>query len=186
MYRITYFYCDFRDSRKQDISGLLASLLAQFSAKSDPFCDILSDLYSKCDAGSWQPNDDERRECLEMILKTKGQPPIFIIIDANDKCSNTSELISPRDWVLDLVESLLGLQLPNLRICLTSRPEADIRASLEPLASHSISLHDQTGQMDDIANYVCFVIHSDRNMRKWRAEDRKLVAETLSRKADGM
>ena len=121
-----------------------------------------------------------------MILKTEGQPPIFIIIDAVDECSNTSELMSPRDRVLNLVEDLIELHLPNLRVCLTSRPEADIRASLESLASHTVSLHDQSGQMGDIADYVSFVVHSDRNMRRWRAEDKKLVFETLSGKADGM
>ena len=184
---MTYFYCDFKDTKKQDVTGLLASFLAQLSAKSDPCCDVVAALYSKYDAGSRQPNEDAFIECLENILRIEGQPPIYLIVDAIDECPNTSDdIVSPRDRVLFLVENLIALHLPNLRICLTSRPEADIRASLEPLASHIISLHDQSGQKDDIAAYVSFVVHSDRNMRKWRAEDKKLVTGTLSQKADGM
>jgi hypothetical protein len=183
---MTYFYCDFKDPKKQDVGSLLASLLAQLSAKSNPCYKILSALYSKYDAGSRQPNKDALTGCLENILKIEAQPPIYIIIDAVDECPNTSDVVSPRDRVLQLVEKLIALHLPNLRICLTSRPEADIRASLESLASHSLSLHDQTGQQNDIADYIRFVVHSDRNMRKWRAEDQKLVIETLSQKADGM
>ena len=184
---MTYFYCDFKDAKKQDVRYLLSSLLAQLSAKSDACYEMLAALYSKYDAGLRQPNKDALTECLENILKMGGQPPIYLIIDAVDECPiTTSDVVSPRDRVLELMEKLVALHLPNLRICVTSRPEADIRASLESLVSHSISLHDQSGQKDDIASYVRFVVHSDRNMRKWRPEDKKLVIETLSRRAEGM
>ena len=183
---MTYFYCDFRDPRKQDVSGLLASLLAQLSTKSDPCHEILSALYSKYDAGSRQPNEDAFTECLKNVLKIEGLPPTYIIIDAVDECPIPSDVESPRDRVLALLEKLAALRLSNARICVTSRPEADIRASLGPIASHSISLHDQTGQKDDITGYVSFIVHTDRNMRRWREEDKQLVIETLSQKADGM
>jgi len=153
---MTYFYCDFRDPKKQDVSYLLASLLAQLSAKSDPCYNILSALYSKYDGGSRQPNEDAVTECLKSILKIEGQPPIYIIIDAVDECPISSDVESPRDRVLALVENLAALRLSNFRICLTSRPEADIRASLESITSHSISLHDESGQKNDISDYVSF------------------------------
>ena len=185
---MSYFYCDFRDPKKQEVRYLLSSLLAQLSAKSDPCYEILSALYSKYDAGSRQPSKDAVTGCLENILKIGEQPPIYLIIDAVDECPDTSssDLVSPRDRVLELVEKLIALHLPNLRLCVTSRPEADIRASLEFLVSHSMSLHDQSGQRDDICKYVGSVVHSDRNMRKWRSADKKLVIETLSQKAGGM
>ena len=185
---MAYFYCDFRDRRKQDVNGLVASLLAQLSAKSDACCRALADLYLEYDVGSWQPDDGELRGCLVRMLKIEGQPALYMIVDAVDECPNASEsdVKSCRDRVLDLVETLVALHLPNVRICLTSRPEIDIREFLEPLASHVISLHDQNGQKNDVVDYVSFVIHSDRNMRRWRSNDKKLVIETLSRKADGM
>jgi antirestriction protein len=51
-----------------------------------------------------------------------------------------------------------------------------------------VSLHDQSGQKKDIEDYVRSVVYSDFEpiMRRWRKEDRELVVETLSNRADGM
>jgi hypothetical protein len=79
--------------------------------------------------------------------------------------------------------------LPHLHICVTSRPEFDIRATLGRLALHSVSLHDESGQKEDIVDYVKSVVYSDSEetmMKRWREEDKKMVVETLSEKADGM
>ena len=66
------------------------------------------------------------------------------------------------------------------------RPEIDIRNSLEPLTSNQISLHDQSGQKKDIVDYLNSVVYSDKNMRRWREEDKKVVIDVLSDRADGM
>jgi hypothetical protein len=120
------------------------------------------------------------------MLQVPGQPVAYIIVDALDECQNTSNVVSPRHEVLKLVEELVNLSLPNLRLCITSRREADIIPVLEDLASHAVSLHDQNGQREDISFYVKSVVHSDRRVRKWRMEDKELVIDTLVRKANGM
>jgi hypothetical protein len=109
-------------------------------------------------------------------------------MDALDGCPDTSEVPSPRNRVLQLLEELAELQIPNIRICVTSRPEFDIRDFLEPLTSRGVSLHDQSGQKQDIADYVRSVVYSDseRIMRRWRKEDKEMVIKTLSERADGM
>jgi hypothetical protein len=183
---MTYFYYDFRDPKKQQVTGLLASLVAQLSAKSDGFHNILSTLYSECDAGSRQPSDDELRDCLENMLNLEGQPSIYIIIDGLDECPNDIGVVSPRERVLEQLEELVALQLSNIRICVTSRPEVDIQDSLTPLASYTVSLHDEEGQKKDIADYIRYVVYSDRRMRKWKEEHKEVVVETLSQKANGM
>jgi hypothetical protein len=91
-----------------------------------------------------------------------------------------------REEVLDLIQDLVDLQLPNLHICVTSRPEIDIQSTLDPLATHHVSLHNQTGQKRDIIDYITSVVYSDKKMKRWREEDKRLVIETLSEKADGM
>ena len=88
--------------------------------------------------------------------------------------------------MLELIEKLVKLNLPNLRLCITSRPEVDIRASLGALTTICISLHEQTGQKKDIEDYVRSVVYSDRNMKRWRDEDKTIVVQTLTEKADGM
>jgi hypothetical protein len=183
---MTYFYCDFRDPKKQEVSDLVASLIAQLSAKSNAYYNILSSLYSEYDAGSRRPGDNALMNCLENMLKIEGQPTVYIIIDALDESPNASGVVSARKRILDMVKKLVNLQLSNVRICTTSRPEADIQAALAPLASHAVSLHDEDGQKKDIADYVRSAVYSDESMQKWRAEEKEMVISSLSRKADGM
>jgi hypothetical protein len=183
---IGYYYLDFKDTAKQDVHGLLTSLLAQFSARSDDCYHILSELYSTHDAGSRQPSNATLADCLKKIVKFPGLPAIYIIVDALDECPNTSGVPTAREKVLELLEDLVSLKLRNLHICVTSRPEADIRSILEPLASLHVSLHDEMGQKDDIRAYIINFVHSDRRMRSWRAEDKQLVINMLSTKVNGM
>jgi hypothetical protein len=183
---MAYFYCDFRDTSKQNRRDLLPSLIIQLSARSDPYCDLLSSLHLKLDSGTKKPSEDELLKCLKEMAALPNQPPVYIIIDALDECPDSSGLPTPREQVLDLLKDLVELSLPNLHLCVTSRPEIDIRNSLEPLTSRRVSLHDQTGQKKDIISYVTSIVHSDPKMRRWRDEDKRLVIETLSERADGM
>jgi hypothetical protein len=185
---IAYFYFDFRDANKQGPRDLLLSLLIQLSASSNPRCDILSDLYFAHDEGKKQPSDIILTECLKEMVALPDQCPIYLIIDALDESSNTSGIPSPRERVLELVKELVELGLAHLRICVTSRPEFDIRDVLAPLTSLRVSLHDQSGQKKDIVEYVKSVVYSNLEpiMRRWKAEDKEFVVEVLSERADGM
>src|ERR1700733_9105259 len=183
---MAYFYFDFKDTSKQDYRALLSSILIQLSDQSDVYCDILLDLYSAHRRGSEQPSDDALARCLKTMLAALGEIPIYLIVDAVDECLNTSGIPTPREKVLRLIKELVDLKLSSLHLCITSRPEIDIRTALEPLAQHLVSLHDESGQKADIANYVNSVVHSDLRMRRWRAEERDLVVGTLSARADGM
>ena len=185
---MAYFYFDFRDANKQRLRDLLSSLITQLSAHSGPRCDILSNLYSAHDLGKKQPSDSILAECLKKMLTIPDQHPTYLIIDALDESPSTSGIPSPRETVLQLLEELVDLSLTDLRICVTSRPEIDIRNVLEPLTSRRVSLHDQSGQRQDIADYVRSVVYSrsEQIMRRWKAEDKELVIMTLSERADGM
>jgi hypothetical protein len=183
---MAYFYFDFRDEDKKNHRNLLFSLLLQLSAQSDMCCDILTRLHSTHCDGTATPSDGALTKCLIEMLSFPSQLPIYLVMDALDECPNNSGMPSSREQVLALVKDLVDLHLPNLHVCVTSRPEIDIRATLEPLTSLRVSIHDQTGQRKDIADYVSSVVYSDTNMRRWREEDKTLVVKTLSKRADGM
>jgi hypothetical protein len=119
------------------------------------------------------------------MLLVVSQQPIYIIVDALDECPNFSGIPTPREALLSILEDLICLGLPNLHICLTSRPETDIKDVLGPLAS-TVSLHDELGQKKDISDYVSNFVSSDRMMRRWRSAEKDLVIKELSTKADGM
>jgi hypothetical protein len=183
---MAYYYFDFRDVKKQDCYGLLSSLVSQLSVESDSCYGVLSQLYSDNTSGASKPNIIALKKCIKVMLGLPGQCPVYIIIDALDECPDTSGMPSVREEVLDLVDELVDQNFANLRLCVTSRPEIDIRKALERLEPLEISLHDEDGQKDDIIEYIRSVIYSDRKMRDWRDEDKKLAIDTLSDKADGM
>jgi hypothetical protein len=186
---MAYFYFDFRDVNKQRLQSLLPSLLTQLAARSDPCCDLLSQLHSAHDRGLQRPCDREMIDCLKEMLTLKTEPPVYLILDALDECSVTSTVPpSPREEVLEFVDDLVGFikNLPNVHICVTSRPEHDIRLVLEPRTEHPVSLHDESGQQEDISDYVSAFVRSNPRMQKWRSDDRDVVIKAITENADGM
>jgi hypothetical protein len=184
---MAYYYFDFHDIKKRGRYGLLSSLIFQLSAGSNAYYGVLSRLYEDNAGGTGieKPTCSALLKCLKNMLSLPRHTPIFIIVDALDECSNFSTRPSAREEVLELIEELVRLGLPDLRLCVASRPEIDIRMVLGPLTNLQISLHDETGQKGDINDYIKAVVHSDTTMRRWREEDRNLVVEKLSENADG-
>jgi hypothetical protein len=180
---LAYYYCDFRDDKKKDLRGLASSLLVQLCHQSDSYSDMVSKFYAEHAKGSRCPSDAVLVLCLEGLLKHPGQAPVYLILDALDECPTTSDVPSAQEKVLTLVRQLSTSTYPNLRICVTSRLEPNLSAVLEPLSFRSISLHDESGQREDIASYIKSVVHTDP---KIQASDKKLVINALTHKVDGM
>jgi len=183
---LAMYYYDFREHKKKDLCGLLSSVLFQLCDQSDSYHPILSTFYSTHLNGARAPRDDELIRCLIDLLKLPGSRPIYLIVDALDECPSTSSLSSPREELLSLLEDLVEQKLPNLRICVTSRPEVDIKAILEPLASRSVSLHDASGQQKDIRDYIESIVETNTKMQNWSSHHKQHVTDVLTRRADGM
>jgi hypothetical protein len=184
---LAYFYFDFRDEKKQNARNLITSLLSQLSTFSDASCDVITLLYSTRRDGTQKPTDDDLTRCLKQMLSVLAEHPIYIVMDALDECPDDSGWPkTPREEVLDVVRDLVGVHLPNLRICVTSRPEVDIKSILNQLTIHAVSLHDQSEQQKGMVDYVSTIVNSDRKMRTWPDEDKDLVVKELSERADGM
>ena len=179
---LAFFYHDFKDDEKK-YRGLISSLLVQLCDQSDAYCAILSDFYLAQHNGPKDASESELVQCLKTMLKVPKGAIVYIVIDALDECSTSAGLSSHRDNVLGFVEELVTLRAPNLR---TSRPEANIEHVLIPLASHSVSLHCESGQAQDIAEYIKFVVNNGPRMEAWRKADKELVIDVLTKKADGM
>ena len=183
---LAFFYCDFREDQKKNLRGLVSSLLVQLFQQSNSYCDILFEFYLKHAEGLRSPSDDALVGCLKDLLELPGLAPVYLIVDALDECPNTSAFPSPRYNVLNLIVELTNSRFPNLRICITSRPEVDIKDVLDPLIIRSVSLHDESGQKGDIEEYIKSVINTNRKNKRWKAEDKQMVINVLTEKADGM
>lgn len=183
---LVIFYFDFRDAAKQNARSLLSSILVQLCRQSDKFSDVLSTTCSAHGDGSREPSLDALLDCLKTMLALPGQGTLYVVLDALDECPNYSGLPTRRQQVLTIVEELIGLKLPHLRFCITSRPEIDIREVFDPLSPYQVALHDQVGQIKDLAQYVAAVVQSDSAMRKWPEEVKKSVIDTLVEDGAGM
>ena len=182
---LAYFYFDFRHEEKQNLRNFVTSVLVQLSTYSKPCCDIIYRLYLAHGKGTQQPSNSILTDRLMEMLRVAVENPIFIIMDALDECPDDG-MPTPREEVLNLVKDLVLLRRSNLHICVSSRPEIDIQTKLRPLAVNAISLHDETRQTIVIANYIRSVVFSDEHMMRWRDEDKKLIVDELSERADGM
>lgn len=182
---LAFFYFDFREDQKKDIRGLLSSLLSQLCHQSDEYCDMALKFYLEHARGLSNPSDDAIAKCLRDLLQLPGLPPVYLIVDALDECPNTPTNRSPRAKVLNFIKELIDSQIPNLRICVTSRLEPDIKSVLDPLIPRFISLHSEGGQKRDIEDYVKSVINTNPE-NQWEAADKQRVVDILTRKSDGM
>jgi hypothetical protein len=161
-------------------------VLFQLCDQSDSYYDILYAFYSTHRNGAQSPGDDKLVRCLMDLLKCPEPRPVYLVIDALDECSSTPSLSSPREKLLSFLEDLIEAQLPHLRICVTSRPEVDIKAIIEPVAFRSVSLHEESGQKSDIVNYIESTVNMNKNIQNWNPEHKQLVVDVLTEKADGM
>jgi hypothetical protein len=183
---LAMYYYDFREQQKKDLRGLLSSVLFQLCDQSDSYYDIISTFHSAHRNGAQTPSDDNLVRCLKRLLNLPGPVPVYLIIDGLDEFPSDSSLSSSREELLSLLEDFVEAKLKNLWICVTSRPEEDIRTILEPLAFRSVSLHNQPGQQEDIKEYIESFVGNDRRMKNWGPEYRQLVIDVLTKKADGM
>ena len=185
---LAYYYFDSRDSKKQDLYGLLSSLLSQLSAESDSYLDILSKLYSYSASGTRKPSSRAASLCLTDMLKSSGQGRVYIIIDALDECpaTNVSGRPSAREEVLELINEVASSKFPNVHLCVASRPEIDVVRFLRPLKPLEISLHDEVGQQNDVVRYIKSTVLSNSKTKGWNDEESQLIIDTLSNGANGM
>ena len=183
---LAMYFFDFRDDQKKDLRGLLSSILLQLCDQSDAYYNIISTFHSTHDNGAQAPRDAKLIQCLVDLVKLPGLPQVYLIVDGLDESPNTSTQSDHRDRVLSFLDGLVKAQLQNLRLCITSRPEVDIRGVLEPLAFYSVSLETESGQKKDMDAYIKSIVHADKNMKIWKPKHKQLVIDVLTEKADGM
>ena len=183
---LAMYYYDFRDDLKKDLRGLLSSMLFQLCDQSDSYYNILSTFHSTHRNGAQSPRDEELMRCLVDLVKLPGPPPVYLIVDGLDESPNTSTLSFHREQVLSFLDNLVKAQLQNLHLCVTTRPEVDIIAILEPLAFCSVTLENESGQKNDINGYIESIVHTDKKMESWSLKHKQFVIDVLTEKADGM
>jgi hypothetical protein len=129
---VAFFYCDYKDTAKQDPCHILASRASQVAIQHEKACEILEEEHKKIHAGM----NDVKHLKPESLLKKQlcHFDYTTIIIDGLDECGdNTANML---DHLVFLAQEF---QL-SLRLAILSRDELIIRKRLTELDCESISI----------------------------------------------
>ncbi|PSN64889.1 HET-domain-containing protein [Corynespora cassiicola Philippines] len=175
-----YFYFDFNDTQKQDPELMLRSLLCQLLRRAVVIPKGVDALFLSCENGQQKPSS----HALLQVTKEAAQEftHVYVVLDALDECTQRSEL-------MDMLETVVGWQLDNLHLLMTSRKERDIESSLEEYIRDEDTVCLQRDVVDqDIQRYVQQRLRVDKDLAKWNKDAvvRQKIEATLMGGARGM
>jgi Ankyrin repeats (3 copies)/NACHT domain len=177
---VAYWYFAFNDSQKQTADLMVKSLITQLSQCCIEIPTALKSLYSSSSDGERQPSLDALLQVLRQMIQ--DFPASFVVLDALDECNDRVEL-------LQILETMAGWQLESLHVIVTSRNEADIRASMDCHIPGDSKVSLQSKLVDgDICNYVLHRLSHDKNLQRWRKqpEVQQEIKTVMMEKACGM
>ena len=174
---LLYYYFDFNDRQKQNVSGCISSLLLQLAFVMEDF-DKLRLLYVACDLGRRQPSIHEMKETLRNALK--ALPKVYMVLDALDECQELDEALS-------FIVSACGSWDTDVKTLVTSRKERNIDEALNILDPITINLRDEL-ITQDIQVYVQGRLNASPRLKKWCSDPqiKSEIERTLISGADGM
>ncbi|KAI9857597.1 MAG: hypothetical protein M1813_008189 [Trichoglossum hirsutum] len=151
-----FHYCDYSDSITLESTSVLGTIARQLLEKSD---DIPNEVEQRINLsykdGTRTPSAGDLISILASSLATFSK--VFIVVDGLDECQS-----SARRTILLALKQLMRLEHTIVKLYVTSRDEADIRASFTD--HFSIQLMEDN-IMPDISHYVSEAVLSRRQSR---------------------
>jgi NACHT domain len=171
-----FYYFDFSDSKKQEVAGLLRSLLAQLASRDLKTLKEIERLYNQNSCGKQQP---DKKSLLSILLSVLRSPlRTYLIIDALDECSQRGEM-------LRMLSDIYRHCSEEVNVLVTSRKERDIELVLDRLASSSIGIQ-QTVVDADIRIHLKTCLVEDAKLKRWPSAVKEEMEDALVRGAHGM
>ena len=171
-----FYYFDFSDSKKQEVTCLLRSVLAQLASRDLKTLKEIEKLYQQNDCGKQQPDKKSLVSILLSVLRSSLRT--YLIIDALDECSQRGEM-------LKMLSDIYRQCSEEVNILVTSRKERDIELVLDGLASSSIDIK-QTVVDADIRIYLKTCLVEDAKLKRWPSAVKEEMEDALVRGAHGM
>ncbi|TFY51087.1 hypothetical protein EVG20_g11172, partial [Dentipellis fragilis] len=176
---LAFFFFDFKDSSKQNFSGLLRSLLGQLSSQSLGASAVLKKVYAEHDNGCRQPNQNDLQSALGQILMDFDD--VYIVLDALDECHTDDR----ERYLLSFVENTMLDDQYSMHFLATSCNEIDIKECLETKATYVVSLGD-TLVYKDIEAHLSAVLQKQNPFMKCNNKIKQEIKDVLLKKANGM
>ena len=175
-YQCIFYYFDFNDSKKQEVAGLLRSVLAQLASRDLKTLREVEKLYNQNDHGKQQP---DKKSLLSILLSVlRSSPRTYLIIDALDECSQQGEM-------LRMLSEIYRQCSEEVNVLVTSRKERDIELVLDGLASSIIGIQ-QTVVDADIRIHLKTCLVEDVKLKRWPSAVKEEMEDALVRGAHGM
>lgn len=182
-WRLAFFYFENGDPTKLDCLPLLSSLGFQIGKKSEKGISYLKGESRSSDHLDYA----KLLELLSHLLCLSG--PTVIVIDALDECPERE-----RKLVFSFLKRLHDLQGStdvhvDLRVLITSRPEADIKSYVLGLCTHRLDINKASEHTEDIQAFISKRLFSDDSKNDypdWTDEIKWGAFNTLSSKSNGM
>ncbi len=177
---VAYFYFDFNDVQKRDPERMVRSLICQLSHQCVKIPAGLDTLFSSCENGRQEPSLDALLDVVQQMAQEF--PQSYVILDALDECADQAGL-------LGILETMIGWQLQNLHLLVTSRRERGIESVLESFVDGQNMVCLQSELVDeDIQRYVRQRLSDDRSLGKWQKDPaiRQEIETVLMKGAHGM
>ena len=175
-----YFYCDFDQPAKQNVTNMLSCLIAQLCLRIKLFPTSIEKLHKECEAGKDKANLKNLLILMQDLLVLQESQSIFFIIDALDECPKGDD----RHELLKTLDGIKEWSLPNLHMLVTSRNEPDIENALTPLLTTSAIPIEGSDVGSDIELYIEDQLST--RFKKMPAKLKAEIREALIEKAEGM
>ncbi|UKZ65142.1 uncharacterized protein TrAtP1_006338 [Trichoderma atroviride] len=180
---LAYYYFSFSDVKKQNVDGMLASLIKQICSRrpNKQLLDRLGEYMVK----EQRPDTKTLGEAL--ISSLFGYSDVYVVIDALDECPALNER---RERLLESVDSILANAPDSLHVFLTSRREQDIDTQIRPHLSKSCKMEiDLLAHREilnrDIRHYIDSRL-ATKKFKFWPENVKMKARESLFDKADCM
>lgn len=175
---VVYYYFDFSDKQKQDVSSMLRSLICQLAQN---FHKIPEDLHKAYSEYGKKRKSLSQKGLLELLRQViKEFPQVYIVLDALDECAKWGEL-------LKVLEDIFDWELQHLHTLMTSRREKQIEDVLEDIKGPRNHICIMNHAVDeDIRLYVSHELSSRKSLRKRSSVTKTEIERALTKGAHGM
>ncbi|KAL7799329.1 ankyrin repeat-containing domain protein [Trichoderma afarasin] len=176
---IAYFYFSFSDIQKQQVNGMLASLIKQICSNR-PGVSQLHAIKRLHDYKAKGQRPDTQTLETALLSSTSGCSAVYVIIDGLDECPL---LAGQREQLLKSLRCILAAASDNFHTFLTSRKEPDINLGIPKIEIDILNYHYFID--NDIRQYINLTLATD-NFKTWPEEVKEEARQLLIQKADCM
>ncbi|KAL6832831.1 ankyrin repeat-containing domain protein [Trichoderma camerunense] len=183
---LAYFYFSFSDIKRQQVNGMLASLIGQICSDR-PGVSQLHAIKRLNDYKTKGQRPDTQTLETALLSSASGCSAVYIIIDGLDECPL---LGGQREQLLNSLRRVLAAASDNFHTFLTSRREPDIDLRIRPLLSSPAEieidfLNYQQAIDNDIRQYINLTLAAEK-FNTWPEEVKEEARQSLIKKADCM